>query len=108
MSLSGQAFQLTNPISAGQVTVATPLNHFWFDKLPVATRKSPSTDPPSWSILTRLLELEKILRVMRETLFHSRLSCVMLAPLVLEAKLWAAPKRNLNRRGAEERDACYA
>ena len=59
-------------------------------------------------VFLRVLELEEILRVMRETLFHSRLSCVMLAPLVLEAMLWAAPKRNLNRRGAEERDACYA
>lgn len=51
-----------------------------------------------------LFEARKILRVTHETLFHSRLSCVMLAHI----KLWDAPRYNLIRRGAEERDACYA
>jgi hypothetical protein len=42
---------------------------------------------------------------MREILFHSRVSCVILAPI----KLWDAPKHDLiTRRGAEERDARYA
>ena len=41
-------------------------------------------------------------RFMCETLFHSRLSCVILG------SLWDAPMSNLSKRGAEERDACYA
>jgi hypothetical protein len=69
------------------LTIASHLNHFWFENFPLATKKVSRLACLLRCILTRSLKLEKSLRVMRETLFHSRLSCVMLAP----DKVWDAP-----------------
>jgi len=104
MSLSGQAFHLKKSLLIGKMTVATHLNYFCFDNFLLQLEKVARLTYVLRVFLPVLFEARKILRVTHETLFHSRLSCVMLARI----KLWDAPKHNLTRRGAEERDACYA
>jgi hypothetical protein len=103
MFLLGQGFQRKKSQLIAHLTIASHLNHFCFENFRLQQKKSLDS-PTCLEYSYPSLELEKILRVTYETLFHSRLSCVMLARI----KLWAAPKRNLDRRGAEERDACYA
>ena len=96
-------FSRENLPLAGQSTIAIGVNYFCFDDFSCNSKRC-STEVKflEYSYAFFLSSIE-ILRFMRETLFHSRLSCVMLPPDKL-----GCPETRLIKRGAEERDARYA